>query len=322
MEFADELLKLYFEMLRIRRVEEKLTDWCNLKLVNAPVHLSIGQEAAAVGIMAALKPEDKIVSSHRCHAHYLAKGGDLKKMFAEILGKAAGCCRGKGGTMHLFDDEAGHVISTPLVAAGISFAVGLALSFKMRSEDKIAVAFFGDGAVEEGIFWESLNFASVFHLPVLFVCENNLYATHSHILRRQPSENIAARVSPHNINAHRIGDANNVLRVMEIAKAKVELVRKGRPCFIEACTYRLREHWGVGEDWNLGYRSREEGGKWMEKSPLKQLEKILIKRLGAPELQLAIDKMEKIIKKEIGEAEEFALYSPQPPKKDLLSEVG
>ncbi len=114
------LKKLYFEMLRIRRVEERLTEWCNQKLINAPVHLSIGQEAVAVGVMAALKPQDKIVSTHRCHAHYLAKGGDLKKMFAEILGKSTGCCKGKGGTMHLFDDEAGHVVSIPLVGASIS----------------------------------------------------------------------------------------------------------------------------------------------------------------------------------------------------------
>lgn len=303
-------------------VEEKLTDWCNLKLVNAPVHLSIGQEAVAVGIMAALNPDDKIVSGHRCHAHYLAKGGDLKAMFAEILGKVTGCCKGKGGTMHLFDDKAGHVISAPLVSASIAFGVGLALSFKMKSEDKIAVVFLGDGAVEEGIFWESLNFASVFHLPVLFVCENNLYATHSHILQRQPSENIAARVGPHHINAHRISDGNNVLRVMEVAKAKVELVRKGQPCFIEACTYRLREHWGVGEDWNLGYRSREEGEKWMEKSPLKQLEKILAKHFSAEKLQLEIRKIRKTIKAEIDEAEKFAFSSPIPPKEDLLSEVG
>jgi TPP-dependent pyruvate/acetoin dehydrogenase alpha subunit len=322
MEFTYELLKLYFEMLRIRRVEERLTEWCNKKLVNAPVHLSIGQEAVAVGIMAALKSEDKIVSGHRCHAHYLAKGGDLKKMFAEILGKVTGCCKGKGGTMHLFDDKAGHVISAPLVAASISFGVGLALSFKMKSEDKIAVVFLGDGAVEEGIFWESLNFASVLHLPVLFVCENNLYATHSHILQRQPSENIAARVGPHNINACRINDGNNVLRMMEVAKAKVELVRRGQPCFIEACTYRLREHWGVGEDWDLGYRSREEGEKWIKKSPLSQLQRTLVRNIGAESFYLEMKKMEKAIREELYKAEKFAFGSPPPPKEDLLTEVG
>ncbi len=302
------LKKLYFEMLRIRRVEEKLTEWCNSGLIKAPVHLSIGQEAVAVGVMAALKPQDKIVSTHRCHGHYLAKGGDLKKMMAEILGKATGCCKGKGGTMHLFDDSAGHVISAPLVGASISFAVGLALSFKMKGEDKIAVTFFGDGAVEEGIFWESINFASVHHLPVLFVCENNLYATHSHILKRQPSENIAERVKPHGVNICRIDDANNILRVVEVATSMVDLVRKNQPCFIEACTYRLKEHWGVGEDWHLGYRSREEGEKWMAKCPFKQLQKVFDEE-DIPQSEIV--EMEKIIKKEINEAVEFAVKSPQ-----------
>ncbi|MDP3004120.1 MAG: thiamine pyrophosphate-dependent dehydrogenase E1 component subunit alpha, partial [Candidatus Azambacteria bacterium] len=270
--------------------------------------LSIGQEAVAVGVMAALKPQDKIVSTHRCHGHYLAKGGDLKKMMAEILGKATGCCKGKGGTMHLFDDSVGHVISAPLVAASISFAVGLALSFKMKGEDKIAVAFFGDGAVEEGIFWESINFASVHRLPVLFICENNLYATHSHILSRQPSEEIFWRVKPHGVYTRRIADANNILTVVEVAASMVDLVRKNRPCFIEACTYRLKEHWGVGEDWHLGYRSREEGEKWMAKCPFKQLQKVFDEE-DIPQSEIV--EMEKIIKKEINEAVEFAVKSPQ-----------
>jgi len=312
------LKKLYFEMLRIRRVEEKLTEWCNAGLIKAPVHLSIGQEAVAVGVMAALKPQDKIVSTHRCHGHYLAKGGDLKKMMAEILGKATGCCKGKGGTMHLFDDKAGLVVSTPLVASSIAFAVGIALSSKMKGEDKIAVTFFGDGAVEEGIFWESLNFASVHKLPVLFVCENNLYATHSHILQRQPSEEIVWRVKPHNVHACRIDDANNVLNVMEIAASMADLVRKNQPCFIEACTYRLKEHWGVGEDWHLGYRSREEGEKWLAKCPFKQLQNVF-KEEGI--LQSEIEEMDRAIKKEIDEAVEFAIQSPMPSFEDLNREV-
>ncbi len=311
------LKKLYFEMLRIRRVEEKLAEWCNADLIKAPVHLSIGQEAVAVGVMAALKPQDKIVSTHRCHGHYLAKGGDLKKMMAEILGKATGCCKGKGGTMHLFDDRAGHVVSVPLVAASIPFAVGLALSFKMKSEDKIAVAFFGDGAVEEGVFWESINFASVHCLPVLFVCENNLYATHSPILKRQPSEEIVWRVKPHNVHACRIADANNILTVIEVATSMVDLVRKNQPCFIEACTYRLKEHWGPGEDWHLGYRTREEGEYWMTRCPFRQLRKVF-DSVGI--LQSEIEEMEELIKREIDEATNFAIQSPVPYFEDLMDE--
>jgi len=314
------LKKLYYDMLRIRLVEEKLADWYTSGLIKAPVHLSIGQEAVAVGVMAALSPEDKIVSTHRCHGHYLAKGGDLKKMMAEILGKATGCCRGKGGTMHLFDDSAGHVISAPLVGASIAFAVGIAMSSKMKGESKIAVAFFGDGAVEEGVFWESINFASVFKLPVLFVCENNLYATHSPILRRQPYEEIVSRVKSHNIRTFYVNNGNDVLMVLKAAQEAVSETRKFKPCLIEACTYRLREHWGPGEDWHLGYRTREEGDEWLAKCPFKQLRKVFDK--GGNLSQLNTDEMEKMIKKEIDEAVKFALESPAPLENELLSEVG
>ena len=311
--------KLYYDMLRIRLVEEKLAEWYETGLIKAPVHLSIGQEAVAVGVMAALNPQDKIVSTHRCHGHYLAKGGDLKKMMAEILGKATGCCKGNGGTMHLFDDEAGHVISAPLVGASIPFAVGMAMASKMKGENKIAVAFFGDGAVEEGIFWESLNFASVHRLPVLFVCENNFYATHSPILRRQPSSEIISRIKPHNIVCHRLEDANNVLEVRRISQALVEMTRQNQPCFLEACTYRLREHWGPGEDWHLGYRTREEGEYWMARCPFKQLKKVFDEK-GIPQSEIV--EMEKIISEEIDNAIKFAMESPVPSKEELLSEVG
>lgn len=314
------LKKLYYDMLRIRLVEEKLADWYASGLIKAPVHLSIGQEAVAVGVMAALEPGDKIVSTHRCHGHYLAKGGDLKKMMAEILGKATGCCRGKGGTMHLFDDNVGHVISAPLVGASIPFAVGMAMASKMKGENKIVVAFFGDGAVEEGVFWESVNFASVKKLPVLFVCENNFYATHSPILSRQPDSEIMPRVKAHNIYCRCIRNANDVLEVRKISKELVEFTRTGQPCFLEACTYRLREHWGPGEDWHLGYRTREEGEEWLAKCPFKQLRKVFNEEGNLS--QLDAERMEKIIKLEIDEAVNFALNSPSPLKEELLSEVG
>ena len=311
--------KLYYDMLRIRLVEEKLAEWYETGLIKAPVHLSIGQEAVAIGVTSALAPQDKIVSTHRCHGHYLAKGGDMKKMMAEILGKVTGCCKGKGGTMHLFDDSVGHVISAPLVGASIALAVGLALSFKMKGENKIAVAFFGDGAIEEGIFWESINFASIKKLPVLFVCENNLYATHSPILARQPFNEIASRIKAHDVYCHRIEDANNVLNVMEISQSLVEMTRQNQPCFLEACTYRLREHWGPGEDWHLGYRTREEGNEWLAKCPFKQLEKVFEEENI---LHANVDAMKWLINEEINEAVEFAIESPVPSKEELLSEVG
>ena len=309
------LKKLYYDMRKIRRTEEKLCELYLAGHIKAPVHLSIGQEAVAAGVMAALEPQDKIVSTHRCHGHYLAKGGDLNKMMAEILGKVTGCCRGRGGTMHLLDSKAGHVVSTPLVGASIAFAVGIAMASKMKQENKIAVAFFGDGAVEEGIFWESLNFASVHHLPVLFVCENNFYATHSPILRRQPYSEITSRVDSHKIKTFYVSNGNDALMVFKTAKEAIIKTRNYEPCFIEACTYRLKEHWGVGEDWDLGYRSREEGERWINNCPLKRLE-VAMKEAGISEQEIKILKFN--IEEEISNAVAFALESPAPPENELL----
>lgn len=307
------LEKLYYEMLRIRRVEERISELYKEGHIKAPVHLSIGQEAVAVGVMSVLKKSDKIVSTHRCHGHYLAKGGNMKKMMAELLGKSDGCCHGKGGTMHLFDDEAGHVISAPLVGASIALAVGIGLAFKIRNENNVSVAFFGDGAIEEGIFWESLNFASVHKLSVLFVCENNLYATHSPILKRQPSSEVVSRVRPHGVKTFYIDDGNDVLTVSNVAKEAIDLVRRGQPCFLEAATYRWKEHWGVGEDWHLGYRSKEEGERWKANCPLKKLEN----HLNADE----IVRMEEQIKHEIDEAVDFAFESPAPLPGELFTDI-
>lgn len=317
---SDDFLKeLYREMLRIRKAEEKLTEWYKSGLINAPIHLYTGQEAVAVGIMSTLKPTDKIVSTHRCRGHYLAKGGNLKAMMAEILGKVTGNGRGKGGAMHLFDNDAGIVVSAPLVGASIAIAVGIALSSKIKGEDKIVVAFFGDGAVEQGIFWESLNFASVHRLPILFVCENNLYATHSPILRRQPSEVIVSRVSPHHVNTCYIENANNVLNVLNAAQIMIDRVRLYKqPGFIEACTYRFKEHWGGDEDWHLGYRSYEEGKEWLDNCPLKHIKYVLMKN-GVP--QLEIEKIDRLVSEEVAEAERFAVESPAPTHKELISEV-
>ncbi len=312
----DFLKKLYYEMLRIRRTEERISELYKNGHIKAPVHLSIGQEAVAVGVMAALNKEDKIVSAHRCHGHYLAKGGNLSKMMAELLGRLDGCCRGKGGTMHLFDDEAGHVVSAPLVGASISFAVGLALSFKIKRENKIAVAFFGDGAVEEGIFWESLNFASVHKLPVIFVCENNLYATHSPILKRQPFNKICSRVSPHDVKTFYVEDGNDVQKVFRAGCRAVEFAHIGQPSFLEIATYRWKEHWGVGEDWDLGYRTKEEGDHWIANCPLKKIE-----NTGAV-AKTDIEEMEGYIEGELVQAVDFAFESSVPSLgDDLLNDV-
>ncbi|MEK7598959.1 MAG: thiamine pyrophosphate-dependent dehydrogenase E1 component subunit alpha [Patescibacteria group bacterium] len=313
LEKSDISQKIYYEMmrgmLRIRRVEEKIIELYKAGHIVAPVHLSIGQEASAVGVMSALRPSDKVVSTHRCHGHYLAKGGNLEKMLAELCGRSGGCAGGYGGTMHLTDDESGFVVAAPIVGASIAFAVGIAFAAKLKCEDKIAVAFFGDGAVEEGIFWESVNFASVHRLPVLFVCENNLYATHSPILKRQPSVSIVERVSPHGIECAMIENGNDVLAVYEAAKKAVSSARNNRPFFIETRTYRYKEHWGAGEDWHLGYRSREEGERWLLRDPLSFREKFAAEEIAG---------MEAEIKKEIDEAERFAFSSRAPDSEEMI----
>ncbi len=242
-------LKMYRQMLRIRKVEERLANLWHTNEIRSLMHLSTGQEAVAVGVCNALKPGDSVVSTHRCHAHYLAKGGDLKRMFAELAGKQDGCCRGRGGSMHLFDPEAGMNLSIPLVGGSIPIAVGIGLSIKLRGENRVSVAFFGDGAVEEGAFWESINFASVHKLPVVFVCENNLYATHTHILKRQPNSDIPPRVAPHGVYSI-IVDGNDVEAIYLEAQKMVSRAREGTgPSFLEAKTYRWKEHWGPRDDW-------------------------------------------------------------------------
>ena len=307
--------KLYGQILRIRLVEERLIELSKAGEISSLTHLSIGQEAVAVGVCSALNKDDSVVSTHRCHAHYLAKGGNLKSMMAELFGRRDGCCGGRGGSMHLLDPGAGMNLSTPIVGGSIPIAVGFGLSIKLKNEKRVSVAFFGDGGVEEGVFWESLNFASVHKLPVIFVCENNLYATHSHILKRQPSVDIAGRIAPHGV-CTRVVDGNDVLVVFWVADQLVRMIREeNQPVFIEAKTYRLKEHWGPGEDWHLGYRSRGEGQYWEARCPIKRLEEDL-KKDG-----YTADYFENLrirIAKEIEEAVEFARQSPEPSISELL----
>lgn len=308
------MLNMYFKMLRIRKIEERLIDLWKTNEICSLIHLSTGQEAVAVGVCEALEKDDSVVSTHRCHAHFLAKGGDIKKMFAELAGKTDGCCRGKGGSMHLFDREAGMNLSLPLVGGSIPIAVGYGFSASYRGEKRVSVAFFGDGAVEEGIFWESLNFASTFKLPVIFVCENNLYAMHAHILKRQPTANIAERISSFGVYAVSV-DGNNVLSVFEEAKKMVNRARTNMgPSFLEAKTYRWREHWGPGEDWHLGYRSQEEGDLWKKRCPIKLLrDQLSMIGSEAPDFS----GVENNIDREIEEAVRFAKESPEPIKEEL-----
>ncbi len=318
-------LDLYRGMLRIRRAEEKIVQLAEGKEISDLVHLSTGQEAVAMGVCAALTQYDYVVSTHRCHAHYLAKGGDMNAMFAELYGKATGCSRGWGGSMHLVDPDVNMMGSSAIVGGSIPIAAGLAWASKLKKNGRVAVAFFGDGAVEEGVFWETLNIAVVHQLPVIFVCENNLYATHSHISTRQPQVSIRDRVSAFGAHVYPASvDGNDVLGVYTIMNRALEFSREGNgPSFIEAHTYRMREHWGPKTDASLGYRTEEEIQDWATRCPLRRLMGNLLleelRELGSKvdvvsgEFDLAEDD----VALEIREAVRFARESPLPDPHDI-----
>lgn len=296
------LEKLFYEMLRIRRIEEAIAARYPEQEMRCPVHLSIGQEAVAVGVCQNLLQSDYVVSGHRAHAHYLAKGGSLKKMMAEIYGKKSGCCHGHGGSMHLTDLEQGFVASTPIVGGSIPVGVGLALASKMKKEDRLTTIFFGEGATEEGVWAESLNFAALKKLPVLFLCEHNFYSVYSPMHVRQPetrSRRGIAAASGLYVDA---GDGNLIEEVNEKTAKAVDYIRKGHgPVFLEFVTYRHREHCGPYFDNHIGYRTEEEASIWNKRCPLVR---------HAPSFD--IETMEKMIAEEIDEAFAFAHESPFP----------
>lgn len=303
-------LVLYFEMLRIRRIEEALANRYAEQQMRCPMHLSIGQEACAVGVCSALSSHDLVYSGHRAHAHYLAKGGALNAMIAELYGRSTGCCGGRGGSMHLVDLSVGFGGSTPIVGGTVPIAVGAAWAFQQRNEPHIAVAFFGDGCFEEGVVHESLNFAALKHLPVIFVCENNGYSVYTKLAERQPARALAS-VAQAQAWQTWASDGNDVLAVAEIAAQAVENVRTGRgPQFIELATHRWREHCGPNDDDNLGYRDQGELATWVEKCPLRQLLDRFTHRGILSESDL--DRMESKIADEINNAFIHALASPFP----------
>lgn len=262
------LLRMYRSMLRIRMVEESIADRYAEQEMRCPVHLSIGQEASAVGVCHALRHTDRVFSTHRCHAHYLGMDGDLRAMLAEIYGKAAGCIGGRGGSMHLTDPAKGMIASVPIVASSIPLAVGAALSDQIDGDDNVSVAFFGDGSVEEGVFHESANFASLRKLPVLFVCENNLYSVYTPLHERQPQRDLTELARGHDMPAVK-ADGNDVAAVFRAATEAVERARQGGgPTFLLFDTYRWREHCGPGFDNHIGYRTEEEYLSWHSRCPI------------------------------------------------------
>ena len=313
------LQSLYANLFLIRKTEEKIVALYPEKNMRCPTHLSIGQEAAASGVCAALNRDDYVFSTHRCHSHYLAKGGDLKMMFAELYGKATGCSRGKGGSMHLVDSDAGMMGASAIVGGTIPLAVGAALASHFEKNTRVAVAFFGDAATEQGVFHESLNFAALKKLPVLFVCENNFLATHTPLAERQTSDNIWERGKIYNIPSYRL-DGALVIPIYETAQQAVDRAREGGgPSLLECRAYRWREHVGPNYDFDLGYRSKNELDEWLKRDPILLLEELFDREALLSKQE--IFKIQNEIETEIEEAVQFAKTSPVPELAELLTEI-
>jgi pyruvate dehydrogenase E1 component alpha subunit len=307
-------------MLRIRMIEESIAERYHEQEMRCPVHLSTGQEGPAVGVCMGLRPDDYAMSSHRSHGHFLAKGGSLKGMLAELYGRAAGVSSGRGGSMHLIDLSCGFLGATPIVGSTIAIAVGVGLGIRMKGEKRVVAAFFGEGSTEEGIFHESLNFASLKKLPVVFVCENNLYSVYSPLsVRQPPNRPITLLAKSHGIKTLK-GNGNDVAATMRLAAEAARHARSGAgPVFLELTTYRWREHCGPSYDNDIGYRTPAEFEKWKKLCPIARLEKkLLTARILTPE---SIAAMKSEITAEIDAAFRFAKASPYPDGSELLKGV-
>jgi len=306
--------RFYRALYRIRRVEEEIAAVYPTDKIKSPVHLSIGQEAVSVGVCEALQPNDVVFGTYRSHASYLAKGGNLKRMIAELYGKVDGCAKGKGGSMHLVDVQARVMGTSAVVGTTIAQAVGFAYALKLQRKNSIVVSFFGDGAVDEGVFHESLNFAALKALPVIFICENNFYAIHTHQSARQKLANIRERAGVYGMPAEQIPD-NDLLRIYERVSEAVKKLRTGEPgpFFFECLTYRLKEHVGPNDDFQLGYRSREEAEPWITNDP--------VRRLGEQLDPTERHKIEAEVDAEIREAFLYAEQSSFPDPAELYTDV-
>jgi len=312
--------QLLESMLRIRLIEEAVADHYARQQMRCPVHLSIGQEGVAAGVGLALRPEDLAMSGHRSHAHYIAKGGNLEAMIAELHGRATGCCRGRGGSMHLVDLAAGFMGAVPIVGSTIPIATGLAFADKVRGVKRVTVAFLGEAATEEGVFHESVNFAVLHALPILYVCENNLYSVYSPLSVRQPQgRSLAKLVAGHGLPSEE-ADGNDPWLVHQRTDEAAARAREGKgPSFLEFTTYRWREHCGPGWDNHIGYRTEAEFLAWKERDPIACYEKALATQ-GL--LDTAVrDSRVSAIRQEIAEAFTKALRAPFPEQSSLLDHL-
>lgn len=315
-----ELVAYAQDMMLIRYAEEAVAELAHSGEARCPCHLGIGQEAVAVGVSNALKSNDRVYGGHRSHAHFLALGGDLEAMFAEILGRVSGASRGMGGSMHLFAPEVGFHGSVPIVGATIPIAAGAALACKMDGQGAVAVAYFGDGACEEGVFHETLNMASVMKLPILFVAENNLYSSHLDITLRQPADSVARFARAACVPAE-VVDGNDVVAVAFAANTLVAASRAGEgPGLLEAVTFRWRGHVGPNEDIDVGVRrSQEELASWKQRDPLRRLCESLTTDRGVQQTEL--DAAAGQIRHQVNTAVAAARAAPYPSEAALLDLV-
>jgi pyruvate dehydrogenase E1 component alpha subunit len=307
---------MYRRMLKIRLFEEKIYYLFLEGLIPGTIHLYTGQEAVAVGICSSLRKDDFIVSTHRPHGHYIAKGGQINRLMAELFGRATGCCKAKGGSMHVYDISVGMLPAIAIIGANVPIATGIGLSFKLRGTDQVIACFFGDGAVNHGMWHEGVNIAAIWKLPVILVCENNLYAASTHISKVLIPERIADRADAYGIPGVTV-DGNDVLAVFEAAKEAVTRARSGLgPTLIECLTYR---HGGHSRDDPATYRPKKEVEEWLKKDPIPRFRAKLFE-MGVLTEKEAID-IEKDIEKEIEEAVRFAKGSPLPHPETALEDI-
>ena len=312
------LLDMYRRMVTIRKFEETVYDVYSRGIMPGLAHLYTGMEAVAVGVCINLKPTDNITSTHRGHGHLLAKGGEPKRMFAELLGKAAGYNHGKGGSMHIVDMSLGILGANGIVAGGMGIAAGAALSAKVRHEDRVSVAFFGDGALNEGLFYETANMASLWKLPVVYVMENNTYGEYTSTAQSTAGSG-PARAEAMEIPAVSV-DGNDILAVYDAARLAIDQTRAGKgPRFIECHTYRWRGHHMGDQGDTYGYRSQDEIEGWMKRDPIPRFSQRLLAESRTDTAALAA--IDNEVQRQIAEAVEFAKQASYPDASEVYEHV-
>ncbi len=306
-------------MLKIRRTEELFAEKSVEGLINTPIHLSIGQEAISAGIALNLSSKDFVFGNHRSHGHYIAMGGDIQKLISEVLGKSSGCSKGMGGSMHIVAKEKGFIGSVPIVGGTIPIAVGAGLHLNLNTKDSVGVAFFGDGSVEEGVFHESLNFASTHSIPVFFICENNQFSSHMHLKQRQPDFFMSRFAKANKIEYETI-EGNDISAVYKSSKKLLKICRMyRRPVFLEAVTYRWKAHVGPTEDIEIGYGRRVDLHLWKRRDPIKRLIKVLEQKQLIKDSQ--VQEIDNKIKECLKDYFDIAMKQDYPEPSQLFSGV-